>query len=383
VLFRRAAIASLLLTGVARAQGSDYVVRASTETAQYGDTDHVFVTTPSVSGSVARPTAGWNVNGTYLLDVVSAASVDIVSTASRSWQEVRQAGTLDATYKRGSFGVTASGALSSEPDYLAWAGGLVATQDLLEKNVTLLLGYDHGRDVAGRTGTPFAVYSHTFDTNTIKGGTSFLVNRATTASALVDAVLVNGDTAKPYRYIPLFAPGASVPRGASIDTVNALRLSERAIERVPLSRDRYALTLRLAHRFAASTLQLEARVYDDTWALFALTTDARWTFDLGKRVELGPHLRAHGQTAVDFWQRAYVLRSGFDYPAYRTGDRELGPLLNFTGGGRVRVGVGPARAPMKWTLGTDVDLTYSRYLDDLYLTDRTALFGAFTFAGEL
>ena len=155
------------------------------------------------------------------------------------------------------------------------------------------------------------------------------------------------------------------------------------LEQVPLSRDRYALTLRLAHRFHASTLRLEERLYDDTWGLLAQTTDARWLVDVGRRLEIGPHLRFHDQSAVSFWQRAYVLRGGFDYPAYRTGDRELGPLVNLTGGGSVRLGVGPARAPMKWVLGLAIEATYSRYLDDLYLTDRSSTLGALSIEGEL
>jgi hypothetical protein len=377
---------SLLLasfSAVARGQGSDYVARASIETAQYADTDHVFVTTPSLTGTVARPTAGWTVNGSYLVDVISAASVDIVSTASQSWQEVRQAGTLDATYKPRTFGVTVSGALSSEPDYLSYAGGLTLTQDLFEKNVTLLAGYQHAHDVAGRRGTPFSVFSNPIETDAIRAGVTFLLDRATTVGALVDAEVVNGDTSKPYRYIPLFAPSTPVPLGASIDTVNALRLSVRPREQVPLSRDRYAITFHLAHRFHSSTLRLEERLYDDTWGLLAQTTDAWWLFDLGHRIEVGPHFRLHDQTAVSFWERAYVLRPDFSFPAYRTGDRELGPLLNFTWGGRVRVGVGPVRQPMKWTLGLDVEATYSRYLDNLYYSDRNAVLGALSIAGEL
>jgi hypothetical protein len=379
-------MACALFHGPARAQSttsSDYVVRASSETAEYADTDHVFVTTPSVTGSVAKPTAGWSVNGSYLVDVVSAASVDIVSTASRRWEEVRQAGTLEAAYKPSTFGVSANGAVSFEPDYASWAAGLIATQDLLEKNLTLLAGYDHERDVAGRTGTPFSVFSHTIETDALKAGLTLLLDRATTGSALVDVALVSGDTSSPYRYIPLFAPGTSVPAGASIDTVNRLRLSERAIEQVPLSRDRYALTLRLAHRFRTSTILLEERLYDDTWDLLAQTTDARWLVDLGRRVEIGPHARVHDQTGVDFWQRAYVLRASFDYPAYRTGDRQLGPLVNLTGAGSLRVGIGPTREPMKWTLGLDLEGTYSRYFDDLFLTHRTSALGALSIAGEL
>jgi len=375
-------MAALSFGAITRAQ-SDYVVRASSETAQYGDTDHVFVTTPSIAGSVEKPAAGWRIDGSYLVDVISAASVDIVSTASRRWNEVREAGTLGATYKPGTFGVSVSGAVSDEPDYVSWATGVLLTQDLMEKNLTLLAGYDHAHDVAGRTGTPFSVFSHAIDTEGVKAGASLVLDRATIGSAIVDAAFVNGDTSKPYRYIPLFAPGTAVPVGASIDLVNALRVSERPLEQLPLTRNRYALTLTLAHRFHASTLRLEARLYDDTWGLRSQTTDARHIFDVGRRFEIGPHVRVSNQSAVDFWQRAYTLGPGFDYPTYRTGDRELGPLYNLTGGGGVRLGIGPARAPMKWSLGFEVEATYSRFLDDLYLTSRSSVLGALSIAGEL
>jgi hypothetical protein len=397
----RVGLACALVVGVARAQppaagaeaplddtapavpSSPYVVHASSEVAEYADTDHVFVFTPTVAGSVERPGGGWSVNGSYLVDVISAASVDIVSTASRRWTEVRQGGTLGGAYQLGALGVAANGVVSSEPDYLSLAAGLVLTYDLLDKNVTLLAAYDHGHDIAGRTGTPFSVFSHAINLDNVNAGATFVLDRATIATALVDADFVNGDTSKPYRYIPLFAPGTHVSPGASIDTVNALRVTQRPLEQLPLTRNRYALTFRVAHRFDASTLRLEERLYDDTWALKATTTDARLLYDLSRRVELGPHLRAHAQTSVNFWELAYVLQPGLVYPAYRTGDRELGPLVTGTGGGTLRWGVGPSRAPMQWVLGLDLSATYTRFLDDLYVTNRTSVLGGLSIEAEL
>jgi hypothetical protein len=382
LFFFAASLVVLLVVTTAEAQ-SPYVVRASSEMAEYGDTDHVFITTPSISGSIAKPTAGWTVNGSYLVDVVSAASVDIVSTASRRWTEVRQAGALDATYKPGTFGVTVSGGVSDEPDYLSLSAGAIFTQDLMDKNLTLLAGYGHARDVAGRTGTSFSVFSHTIQTDSVQAGATLVLDRRTVGSAVVDGAFVNGDTSKPYRYIPLFAPGTYVPVGASIDLVNALRVSERPLEQVPTTRNRYAVTLRLAHRFHSSTTRLEMRLYDDTWGQLAETTDARQIFDVSRRIELGPHLRLNDQSAVNFWQRAYTFGPGYNYPTYRTGDRELGPLASFTVGGAGRWGIGPALEPMKWSLGLDVEATYSRFLDDLYLTSRTSVLGALSITGEL
>jgi hypothetical protein len=174
-----------------------------------------------------------------------------------------------------------------------------------------------------------------------------------------------------------------VPRGASIDLVNSLRVSARPLEQLPLSRSRYALTARLAHRYRLATLRLEERAYADSWLMLATTTDARLLFDLGERVEMGPHLRLHAQTAVDFWQRAYVYGPGFEYPALRTGDRELGPLVNATAGGSLRIGIGSDTNPMSWVLGFNVNATTTEYLDDLYITNRVSAIGAVTLETDL
>ena len=359
-------------------------VHASSDVGSYADSDHVFVFTPSLAGSVGSPTAGWSLEGSYLVDVVSAASVDIVSTASRHWTEVRQAGTLGGTYKPGMLGLSLEGAVSSEPDYLSLAGGGAATLDVADKNATLLLGFTHGHDVAGRTGTPFSIFSRTLNIESFKAGLTLVLDKRTIASFVGDLVVESGDSSKPYRYVPLFAPGTVVPVGASVDLVTSLRVSARPLEQLPLGRDRYALSFRLAHRFGfTSTLRLDERLYDDSWALKASTTDLRYLVDLSPRVQLGPHLRFHAQTAVSFWQRAYVYGPGFTYPALRTGDRELGPLLGMTGGGSLRWSIGPAAHRSAWVLGLDLNVIETRYLDDLYTTDRLSTVTSLSLEAEL
>ncbi|MGH7330595.1 MAG: hypothetical protein ACREJX_19775, partial [Polyangiaceae bacterium] len=102
--------------------------------------------------------------------------------------------------------------------------------------------------------------------------------------------------------------------------------------------------------------------------------------------ETGPHARFHAQTSVNFWQRAYTLgtvASGFDYPALRTGDRELGPLVNVTGGWTLRIGVGSDPTPKSWVLGFDANLTSTRYLDDLYVTSRISAVGGVSLEASL
>jgi Protein of unknown function (DUF3570) len=359
----------------------------SFEVATYADTDNITVFTPSVNASVENVTAGTSIRGSYLVDVVSAASVDIVSTASRRWNEARQAGTLELEYKPRDFGILLGSSLSSEPDYFSYGVGLQMTKDFNEKNTTLIGGFGYGHDTIGRAGTPFAVFSRTLVTATFNGGITQVINRSTVGSIVGDIIIENGDQSKPYRYIPMFAANVAplIPNGASIDFVTLHRLPERPLEQLPLQRQRYALTSRLAHRFEASTLRLEERVYWDTWALVASSTDLRWIFDVSRRVSFWPHARFHVQDGVSFWQKAYVSGSapGWDLPEYRTGDRELGPLWTTTGGGGLRFYLGKNADPRTLSISVTGDVMYTSFLDDLYLTARTGGLGALTLEGEL
>lgn len=368
------------------AVGGGLSVKASLETSGYTDSDHVSVASPSIGVSIADEVAGWSIKGHYLVDVVSAASVDIVSTASSKWVEVRHAGSADGSVKLEDVTLGASGVVSSEPDYLSLAAGGTMTVDVLDKNVTPYIGFSLGQDQVGRTGLPHDFWRNK-QTTSGRIGATFVVDRSTIASLQGDATEETGYLAKPYRYVPLFAPGqgASIPAGASIADVNATRLDQRAIEQLPSRRDRFALTGRIGHRYRAATLRLDERLYADTWNLLASTTDFRWMFDAGRRLTLWPHVRFHIQNQVVFWQRAYEVVPGADgnlgVPVIRTGDRELGPLYTGTGGFGARFKlIDDMRKP--WSIVFEFDASYTRYLDALYITDRRAMFSTIAVEAE-
>ena len=239
---------------------------AAFEMAAYNDTDHVTVFTPSVALGVQN-VSGASLHATYLVDVVSAASADIVSTASPRWEEVRHAASLAAEYKPHDLGIAVGGSFSREPDYLSYGAYATVTKDFEEKNWTLFFGYGFSHDRIGRCGdnglcTPFSVFSRELQRGSFNGGVDFVINGSSLGSLVADVVIEDGDQSKPYRYIPMFSPtvAPTVPKGASIDWVNANRLPERPLEQLPVTRQRFALTGRYAHRLEASTLRLEERV---------------------------------------------------------------------------------------------------------------------------
>ena len=353
-------------------QTSNVTARASLEVGAYVDSTATSVLTPSVGGTVESPTAGWAISGRYLVDVVSAASPDIISTASPHWTEVRDAGNLGFRYKPAATGVGASASTSYTPDYLSLGASAQLIQDLDDKNLTLVGGYGYGHDTIGRTGTPFSVFSRTLQWHSLSLGASRVVNPSLVLGVYGDAVLERGDQSKPYRYIPIFTPdvAASIPAGASATLVANSRMQARPIEQLPLERDRFAITGRFAWRGQSTTLRLEERGYADSWGLRASTTDLRYFIDLSRRASIWPHGRFHIQNGVDFWKRAYTALSVHDLPALRAGDRELGPLSTVGGGGGLRIALGAAGALDDASLVTTVDGFYTSFSDAIYVTKR-------------
>jgi hypothetical protein len=361
------------------ASASSINARATTEVGGYIDSTATSVLTPSIGLVVESPTAGWGVSGRYLVDVVSAASPDIVSTASPHWNEVRQAGNLGARYKPGTFGIAVNASTSYTPDYLALSAGAQLSQELDEKNLTLIAGYGYGHDTIGRSRTAFSVFSRTFDYHSIQAGLSRIVNASLVIGVYGDVVLENGDQSKPYRYIPIFTPAvaATIPVGASPTVVANTRLQAKPLEQLPLQRERYALTGRLAWRGDnGTTLRVEERGYVDTWGLKASTTDARYFIDLSRRWTIWPHARFNIQNSVSFWKRAYTANGEHDLPALRTGDRELSSLFTAGGGGGVRVALGKAGSVDDLVLTTTIDAFYTSFADAIYVKERLSALAA-------
>lgn len=354
------------------------VATARTEFSAYTDTDTVTVFTPAAAAAVTDPTRGWSASGRYLADIVSAASVDIVSTASRRWSEVRHAAGVGAGYKPDTVGVRLDAGFSTEPDYRSLNAGGRLLLDLADKTANPVLGYTFGHDTAGRTGTPFSVYSQELQRHSFDAGIELILGRGTVAFLGVNAILERGDQKKPYRFLPVFAPGVApgIPAGASLALVNQARLPGRMAERTPDARNRFAVSARLARRFSRSTLLVSERLYADDWGLFATTSDAQYIQEVGKRFLAWVHLRGHLQSGVSFWERAYTAEPGtgdtFSAPVYRTGDRELSPFFAGTVGAGARWNFGSAARPTAWGLALQADVVATNYFDALYLESRLA-----------
>jgi hypothetical protein len=378
------ALGVLSVTGLARGDGEGPTVIARTELSAYGDTDQTAVVTPAIIATIDSPTSGWGVTGSYLVDVVTTASADIVATASPRWTEVRHAQAIAGHRRFGAANLSLHGGLSHEPDYLSVSGGGGVSVDLASKTWVPSLSYTYSHDTVGRSDTPFEVFSRVVQRHALDAATTVVIDKATVAIAAGTAVFEVGDGSKPYRAVPVFqtADAANVYRGMRADEIDRLRAVERPLEQLPTDRQRWAVEGRILHRYSRSTVRIGERLYLDSWGLKASTTDLRWPIDVHRRLTVWPHLRLHAQTGVDFWRLAYVATpgpGGAALPALRTGDRELGPLLAFTTGIGSRLQLGRSA----WTLGLEGDAVFTEFLDHLYIEHRAGLLGTLSIEAKL
>lgn len=359
------------------------------EVSSYNDTDHVDVMSPAIYFGITQPTDGWNVGASALVDIVTNASTDIVTTASRRYDEVRGAWSVNGGYKIGPVTPSVTANFSVEPDYVGRTVGASVTGDFANKQLSPYIGYAFGFDIIGRADTDYDVFSRDIYKHFISVGTSIVFSSSTIGVIAGTIQIEDGDQSKPYRHVAMFSQGVvdALPRAASPELVAAARLDVMPLEQLPTDRQRYAILLRLAHRFDTATIRADERLYIDSWGQMASTTDARFLWDVyapkGKdgaedfpQLRLSPHGRFHIQGPVDFWQKAYVAvptLSGFQIPALRTSDRELGPLFGVTAGANVRVAFTEELA-----LGVTAEGIYTQFLDTLFLFDKWALFTAST-----
>ena len=285
-------------------------VSGALEVFSYNDTDNTGVVSPGLSVSAVQPTDGWNLGGSVIVNLVTTASTDIVTTASPRFDDRRFGANIGGGYKIGPVKAALSGSLSWESDYLGRTVGANASMDVADKMATPYLGYAFSFDMLGRANTPYSIFHRDIYRHTINAGSSIVFNANTVGVLGFSAIIEDGDTSKPYRHVAMFSQqvvDAGLPRGASPALVAQSRLSIMPFEQLPDTRQRYAVLLRFLHRLEEATIRVSERGYIDSWGQLASSTDVRFLYDAytaegegGQgggfpRVRLTPHARFHIQ----------------------------------------------------------------------------------------
>lgn len=228
----------------------------------------------------------------YYADIVSNASIDVVTTAS-PYDETRHEYGFGVDYAVRDSLITFAASHSTEPDYTADSFSLDIAQEFFSGMSTASIGYTYGSDDVGKVSEGFFDQAKHWR---YRLGLTQILTPSWLASANFEIVSDDGFLGSPYRTARVF--GAAVP------------------ERVPRTRTSRAAKLRvIGEVFPSWSARAEYRYFWDTWEIKAHTFDVGVSHRFGEQWLVDGYLRNYRQTGALFYsdnatsETVYVSRN--------------------------------------------------------------------------
>ncbi|MCE9573248.1 MAG: DUF3570 domain-containing protein [Deltaproteobacteria bacterium] len=313
----------------------------------YSDSDRTTVVSPMVSATAdLDPNTGASIG--YVADVVSSASIDIVSQASPTTiHDTRHQLSLGGNHTSGDWTGRVGYSFSTENDYRSNTGSLGIEKTFDDKNTTIGAGYNLSLNRVGRADD--MNFSRDLTVQSLTFSWTQVISPRTATQVTYELGDASGFQASPYRFVPVRAAVTDAPMYTVAETD-------------PDQRYRHAIVGAINHAVGKhGSVQADYRLYHDTWGITSNTLGLRYFVDLSSRVELRLRSRLYQQNGTSFYQSNYATTL-----KYMTIDRELSPLWSETVGGKLMLKFGArAEAELK------MDLFYYHYADFPALQSRT------------
>jgi len=249
--------------------------------------------------------------GNYYVDMISSASIDVITTAS-PYTEERTQWSLGMDYLRGNTTMSVGYTISEESDFDAETVNFSVSQDMFGDMTTLTLSYALGDDLVRRSDDPS--FEREVDRQHYGVGITQILTRNLIATLNFETITDEGFLNNPYRAVRYADAGVQV--GFSYEP--ELYPNTRTSNAVGL-RAKYYLPYRAA-------LEAEYRYFTDTWDIESSTASIASTHPLG-RWTFNAKYRYHDQTGAHFYSDLF---SRSEATNFRGRDKELSALTSHT-----------------------------------------------------
>jgi hypothetical protein len=256
----------------------------------------------------------------YYVDMISSASVDVLSTAS-PYKEKRTQGSLSADYLHGNTTYSGGYIESNEPDYKSKTAFLAVSQSMFGDLTTISFGFSRGWDHVGEDIYPHG-YAHGDLTTQWVGDADHRNWTASVSQILTRNLLlaVNFETDENDGYLQ------SPYRSARY--INAEGLVQTEAQVTPNTRTGNAGSLQLKYYLPwHAALDGSYRLYHDTWGILAHTVGAGYTQPLFGNWTLNGTVRYYRQNAATFYSDLFPFQ---DSQNFMSRDRELAQFQDWT-----------------------------------------------------
>ena len=265
---------------------------------------------PSV---LVRKKAGKSLSfvGNYYVDMISSASIDVITTAS-PYTEERTQWSLGMDYLRGNTTMRVNYTESVESDFDAKSYALSVSQDMFGDLTTLTLSYGLGDDLVRSSVDPG--FEQPLDRQIYGVGLTQILSQNLISSLNVETVTEEGFLNNPYRVVRYLDP--TNPRGYSFEP-----------EVYPNTRTSTAIGLRARYFLPyRAAVEGEYRWFTDTWNIDANTVSVSYIHPWGDWTFTGK-FRWHDQNGAHFYRDIFGRSQETNF---RGRDKELSPLTSST-----------------------------------------------------
>jgi hypothetical protein len=254
------------------------------------------------------------VSASYYIDMVSSASIDVVTTASPYREERKEYG-LGFEYLRDKITYNLGFSNSKENDYESSTAHAMISQDMFGDLTTVSLSFARGWDKVFRRGDD--VFSDQVDRRVYGVDLSQIATRSLILGLAWETITEEGFLNNPYRSVRYL--DAEAAAGYAYES-----------ERYPRTRTGNALAMRARYFLPyRAALQGEYRYYTDDWGIRAHTAELSYTQPWGERWTFDAHYRYHTQGGADFYSDLFPRQ---DFQNFLARDKELSTMSSQTVG---------------------------------------------------
>ncbi len=251
-------------------------------------------------------------NASFYIDMVTSASIDVVTTASPYTEERTQYG-AGFEYLRGKVTYAASFSNSSENDYNADTASLSISQDMFGDLTTVSLFFTRGWDDVTRRGD--ATFADEIDRRIYGVDVSQVATKDLVLGFSFETITEEGFLNNPYRQVRFLDPDEALGYGFEA-------------ERYPRTRTGNAFSARarwyLPYRAA---FQADYRFYTDTWDILSHTAELAYTHPLDDEWTFDVHYRFYTQSEAEFFSDLFPRE---DFQNFLARDKELDSMQSHT-----------------------------------------------------
>lgn len=247
----------------------------------------------------------FSVSVNYYVDMVSSASIDVVTTASK-YTEERHQYSVGVDYLNNDTTLSMSFTNSSENDYESDTASFSISQDFFSDLTTLSIGYSTSSDTVMKNGQDD--FQEEVDRQNYRLDLNQIITKNFYMSLVIEGITDDGFLNNPYRSVRFL--DATVQTGYSYQS--EVYPNTKTSTAVALSGHYY-----LPYRAA---INVEYRYYSDTWGVAGQSFEVGYVHPYGDHFTFEVSLRSYKQNEADFYADLFPFQNAQNFLAR---DKEL------------------------------------------------------------